>query len=172
MYRLAIRLPLSDLNWTRQTSLCYIVCMGILDSRIEQIKRESLAAAESSAWYLRCDQIRLRERTRNYEAVKSAAKSATEKVRTELSDRKVEFSENPAGYFTVRDPAPDRATVTVAISGDGAVLEIERQSHSSTEAVTKHIVRIRVVGDDTELEYEGRMVTAQQLADALLLMIL
>jgi hypothetical protein len=139
--------------------------MNSLDRRIEEIKQADEQAASEHLWYLRCDDVRKRERQRNYEAIKQAVESGIERVNVELPGRKLEFIENPAWFFTVRYPSPLGATATATMSQDGAVIDIEVQHHR-TGVTSRNVVQVEVKGDDTCFtSREGRFLTAAEVAN-------
>ncbi len=142
--------------------------MNSLDRCIEEIREAEERATSERLWYLRCDDVRKRERQRNYEAIKQAVDAGIERVRTELPGRTLEFIENPAWFFTVRNPSPQGATATVRMSQDGAVIEIELQCHR-TGATSRNVVRVEVKGDDTYFtSREGQFLTLAEVANRIL----
>jgi hypothetical protein len=135
--------------------------------RIEEARKLDEIADAKRQWDLRSDAIRKDERHHNYAAIKQAVQAGIERVRAELPNRQIEFTENPASYFSVRNPSPRGATVTVAIRQDGRALECEIQSHV-TGTLSAHKIGIGVEGDETYFVLEGKFATTTEVAGHIL----
>lgn len=134
--------------------------MDFIDQRIATIRAEITKESSSRDWTIHCDRVRQREKKGNYDAIVNEVKAGVNKIREGLN-RSIELTEDPAWYFTVRDPSPTGATVTVTMSHDGAVVEIRTQRHLSANGpFPESTIAVRVeVQDDGEIfyKYERRM---------------
>ena len=118
---------------------------------IQSIKEAETRQSTDRLWELRADEIRKRELFTNLEVVRSATKERFDRLSTELPDRHLEFHDNPARYFVVRNSSISGATVNVGMSLDGAVLTIKTTHHNSsvTFPETTESIRIEVEGNAT-----------------------
>lgn len=116
-----------------------------------------------------CTDIRKTELFRNLKAIQMAAKSGFDDLQARVP--RLEFTENPARFFTLRDPAPWGVTVNVSMELDGKRLSIETILHTLVNGLRP--TAINTVGVETRrgsvyYVYDGREVSIPRIANIIL----
>jgi hypothetical protein len=142
-----------------------------IEACIEAVRQADEREVSARLWAFRADGIRKREVFVNLEAICKATRAKFDRLSAGLPNRQLEFSENPARYFDVRNAAISGVTTNVGMSLDGSVLTIETMRHDSPNDVlpkTTDTVRVEVEGNSTYYLHCGRRVTAPEIADIIL----
>jgi hypothetical protein len=146
-----------------------------IDDSIEECIRAVKSVDEREAtnrlWELRADVIRKRDLFTNLTAIRNAVKEDFDRLSGGLPERHLEFADNPARYFVVRNPALSGVTVNAGITLDGAVVTIETILHTSPNEVlrqTTDTIRVEVEGSSTCYLHHGKPVTIRDIAGIVL----
>jgi hypothetical protein len=142
-----------------------------IEACIKSVRKADECEVTERLWELLADGIRKREVFTNLEAICKATRAKFDRLRDGLPTRRLEFTENPARYFDVRNAAISGVTISVGMSLDGSVLTIETMRHDSpNEVLSKTIdkVRVEVEGNSTYYLHHGTRVMAPEIADIIL----
>lgn len=141
-----------------------------IDECIFAVQTSNDHQAQTRAWELRADAIRRRDLYANFIAIREAVKQRFDKLKSGLpsdSGRYLDFTENPARFFTIRNAAISGTTVEIGISQDGAKIAITTTRHISANDVmqpTESRVSVEVEGNETYYSYRGKPLTAADIS--------
>lgn len=98
-----------------------------IEECLQAIKDRDERGAPNRAWDLRADGIRKRELHSNFVAIRDACRLKFNRLHSGLPRhyaKDLEFTDNPANYFTVHHRALTGTTVRAEMSADGSALAI------------------------------------------------
>ena len=145
--------------------------MNAVDRQIETIKAARERERTDREWFLHCDQVRKNKLFNNWAAVKREIKRGIEKIHHDFPGEEIMYDEVPERTITLRRFRFPSATVTAAISLDGATISIDTLGHrNATDMGTEtHLeVEIKVEGDATYYSDDDQPQSADEVAAKIL----